>query len=58
MRCVVGAALISGKHEGVKKLLQEKIGRDVPLLQLHLIIVHALSAEPVVTDIFSACFTE
>ncbi|KAG9282357.1 zinc finger MYM-type protein 1-like [Astyanax mexicanus] len=57
-----GASLMSGKHGGVQKLLQEKLGREIPYVhclnhQLHLVVVHALTAEKAITDFFDICNT-
>ncbi|ROI52181.1 Zinc finger MYM-type protein 1 [Anabarilius grahami] len=55
-----GAAVMSGKYGGVQRLLQEKVGREIPYVhclnhQLHLVVVHALSAEKAIQDFFSIC---
>ena len=55
-----GASLMSGKHGGVQKRLQEKLQRDIPYVhcfnhQLHLVVSHALAAEKAVLDFFSTC---
>ncbi|KAK9528200.1 hypothetical protein VZT92_014687 [Zoarces viviparus] len=55
-----GASLMSGKHGGVQKQLQEKLQRDIPYVhcfnhQLHLVVSHALAAEQAVLDFFSTC---
>ena len=51
---------MSGKHCGGPKLLQEKLGREIPDVhclnhQLHLVVVHAMSAETAVVDFFHVC---
>ncbi|KAK9967816.1 hypothetical protein ABG768_002182 [Culter alburnus] len=51
---------MSGKYGGVQRLLQEKVGREIPYVhclnhQLHLVVVHALSAEKAIQDFFSIC---
>ncbi|XP_049323536.1 zinc finger protein 862-like [Astyanax mexicanus] len=55
-----GASLMSGKHGGVQKLLQEKLDREIPYVhcynhQLHLVVIHALAVEKAVIDFFSVC---
>ena len=55
-----GASLMSGKHGGVQKLLQQKLDREIPYVhcynhQLHLVVIHALAVEKAVTDFFSVC---
>lgn len=55
-----GASLMSGKHGGVQKLLQEKLDRTIPYVhcynhQLHLVVTHALAAEKAVMHFFSVC---
>ncbi|GAA6096618.1 zinc finger MYM-type protein 1-like [Tachysurus ichikawai] len=47
---------------GVQRLLQEKVGREIPYVhclnhQLHLVVVHMLSAEQAINDFFSICST-
>ena len=49
------AAVMSGKHGEVQRLLQEREGREIPYVyclnhQLHLVVVHALSEEQAVQD--------
>ncbi|XP_073730590.1 uncharacterized protein [Misgurnus anguillicaudatus] len=55
-----GASLMSGKFGGVQKLLQEKLNKNIPYVhclnhQLHLVVVHAMSAEEAVMDFFKVC---
>lgn len=55
-----GAALMSGKHGGVQKLLQKELGCAIPYVhclnhQLHLVVVHAMSAETALMDFFHVC---
>ncbi|KAG9268359.1 hypothetical protein AMEX_G17325 [Astyanax mexicanus] len=55
-----GASLMSGKHGGVQKLLQQKLDREIPYVhcynhQLHLEVIHALAVEKAVIDFFSVC---
>ena len=55
-----GASVMSGKHGGVQKLLQEELKREIPYVhcfnhQLHLVVVQAMSAEQPVIDFFSVC---
>jgi len=55
-----GASLMSGKLGGVQALLQEELGREIPYVhcfnhQLHLVIVHVMSAERAIEDLFSVC---
>lgn len=59
-QCYDGASLMSGKHGGVQKLLQDRLGREIPYIhcfnhQLHLVVVHALSAEEAIGDFFNVC---
>ncbi|CAM4556543.1 unnamed protein product [Leuciscus chuanchicus] len=59
-QCYDGASLMSGKHGGVQKLLQDRLGREIPYIhcfnhQLHLVVVHALSAEEAIGDFFKVC---
>lgn len=54
-----GASLMSVKFGGVQKLLQEKL-KNIPYVhclnhQLHLVVVHAMSAEAAVMDFFNIC---
>ncbi|CAM4659993.1 unnamed protein product [Leuciscus chuanchicus] len=49
-----------GKNGGVQKLLKDKLGRDIPYVhcfnhQLHLVIVHAMSVENAVEEVFHIC---
>ncbi len=55
-----GASLMSGRHGGVQKLLQNKLDRNIPYIhcfnhQLHLVVVHAMSSEAAVQDFFGVC---
>ncbi len=55
-----GAAVMSGKHGGVQKLLQDRLGRNIPYThcfnnKLHLVVVHALSTESEIQDFFGVC---
>uniref|UniRef100_A0A8C9YYB0 TTF-type domain-containing protein n=1 Tax=Sander lucioperca TaxID=283035 RepID=A0A8C9YYB0_SANLU len=55
-----GASLMSGKHGGVQKLLQQKLHRDIPYVhcfnhQLHLVVIHALTTEQAFLDFFTMC---
>ncbi|GAA6092116.1 zinc finger MYM-type protein 1-like [Tachysurus ichikawai] len=57
-----GAAVMAGKYGLVQRLLQEIVGREIPYVhclnhQLHLVVVHALSAEQAINDFFSICST-
>lgn len=57
-----GASVMAGKNGGVQKLLQEKLGREIPYVhcmnhQLHLVVVNTLTAEKAVTDFFDVCCT-
>ncbi|KAK6489063.1 zinc finger MYM-type protein 6-like [Huso huso] len=59
-QCYDGANVISGCHGGVQKILQDKLGREVPYIhcfnhQLHLVIVHAMSSEEKVEEFFNVC---
>lgn len=54
-----GASLMSGRHGGVQKLLQNKLDRKIPCIhcfnhQLHLVVVHAMSSEAAVQDFFGS----
>ena len=56
------ASLMSGKHGGVQKHLQQKLHRDIPYVhcfnhQLHLVVIHALATEQAFLD-FSPCATQ
>lgn len=55
-----GASLMSGRHGGVQKLLQNKLDRTIPYIhcfnhQLHLVVIHAMSSEAAVEDLFGVC---
>ena len=55
-----GASVMSGKHGGVQRLLQEKEKRNIPYIhcfnhQLHLVIIHCLSADEEILDFFDTC---
>uniref|UniRef100_A0A8C1RPS8 DUF4371 domain-containing protein n=1 Tax=Cyprinus carpio TaxID=7962 RepID=A0A8C1RPS8_CYPCA len=55
-----GAALLSGKRGGVQKILQDRLGREIPYVhclnhQLHLVVVHAMSAETALLEFFEVC---
>ena len=55
-----GASVMSGKHGGVQRLLQEKEKRNMPYIhcfnhQLHLVIIHSLSADEEILDFFDTC---
>uniref|UniRef100_H2ZUD4 TTF-type domain-containing protein n=1 Tax=Latimeria chalumnae TaxID=7897 RepID=H2ZUD4_LATCH len=59
-QCYDGASLMSGRHGGVQKLMQEKLEREIPYIhcfnhQLHLVIVHAMSSERGVEEFFNVC---
>ncbi|KAL7404136.1 hypothetical protein ABVT39_010269 [Epinephelus coioides] len=59
-QCYDGASVMSGKRGGVQKILQEKVNREVPYVhcfthQLHLVIVHAMSAERALQAFFDVC---
>ncbi|KAK0138889.1 hypothetical protein N1851_024562 [Merluccius polli] len=49
-----GASVMSGKRGGVQKILQERLGHEIPyvhcLNQLHFVVVHAMSAETAILD--------
>uniref|UniRef100_A0A3Q1GW72 HAT C-terminal dimerisation domain-containing protein n=1 Tax=Acanthochromis polyacanthus TaxID=80966 RepID=A0A3Q1GW72_9TELE len=50
-QCYDGASVMSGVKGGVQALIQKKIGKDIPYIhcynhQLHLVVVHAMQAEP------------
>ena len=52
-----GAPVMSGNKGGVQRLLQEKEKREIPYIhcfnhQLHLVVVHSISAEKEVSDFF------
>ncbi|XP_013777648.1 zinc finger protein 862-like [Limulus polyphemus] len=56
-QCYDGASVMSGRSGGVQKLLQERLGLSVPYVhclnhQLHLVVVHAISAVDVDMDAF------
>lgn len=55
-----GAFVMSGKHGGVQQILQERVGHEIPYVhclnhQLHLVVVHVMSAEPAISDFFEVC---
>ncbi|KAJ3590148.1 hypothetical protein NHX12_008102 [Muraenolepis orangiensis] len=55
-----GASLMSGRHGGVQRLLQDELGREIPYVhcfnhQLHLVVVHAMSGERAIEDLFNIC---
>jgi hypothetical protein len=59
-QCYDGAAVMSGKHGGVQKKLQERLKKIIPYVhcynhQLHLVVVHAISQEPKVQQYFDIC---
>ncbi|MGH0174867.1 UNVERIFIED_CONTAM: hypothetical protein FKN15_069592 [Acipenser sinensis] len=59
-QCYNGANVMSGCHRGVQKILQDKLGKEVPYIycfnhQLHLVIVHAMSSEEKVEEFFTVC---
>uniref|UniRef100_H3BAF9 DUF4371 domain-containing protein n=1 Tax=Latimeria chalumnae TaxID=7897 RepID=H3BAF9_LATCH len=59
-QCYDGASLMSGRHGGVQKLMQEKLEQEIPYIhcfnhQLHLVIVHAMSSERGVEEFFNVC---
>lgn len=51
---------MSGKCGGVQKILQDRLGRKIPYVhclnyQLHLVVVHAMSAEAALLEFFEVC---
>lgn len=59
-QCYDGASVMSGKRRGVQKILQEKVEREVPYVhcfnhQLHLVVIHAMSAENTLQAFFDVC---
>ncbi|KAJ3581515.1 hypothetical protein NHX12_016561 [Muraenolepis orangiensis] len=55
-----GASLMSGRHGGVQRLLQDELGREIPYVhrfnhQLHSVVVHAMSGERAIEDLFNIC---
>ncbi|KAJ3593252.1 hypothetical protein NHX12_022114 [Muraenolepis orangiensis] len=51
---------MSGRHGGVQRLLQDELGREIPYVhrfnhQLHLVVVHAMSGERAIEDLFNIC---
>lgn len=55
-----GASLMSGRHGGVQKLLQNKLDRKIPYIycfnhQLYPVVIHAMSSEAAVEDFFVVC---
>ncbi|KAJ3583322.1 hypothetical protein NHX12_025626, partial [Muraenolepis orangiensis] len=55
-----GASLMSGRRGGVQRLLQDELGREIPYVhcfnhQLHLVVVHAMSGERAIEDLFNIC---
>ena len=59
-QCYDGASVMSGKHGGVQKKLQEKIGKHIPYVhcfshQLHLVVVHCMEKIDEVRKYFELC---
>ena len=59
-QCYDGASVMSGKHGGVQKKLQEKIGKHIPYVhcfnhQLHLVVVHCMKKIDEVRKYFELC---
>ena len=59
-QCYDGASVMSGVHEGMQKIVQEELQREVPYVhcfnhQLHLVVVHAMSSDFTVENFFSVC---
>jgi len=55
-----GASVMAGKNGGVQRILQEREDREIPYIhcfnhQLHLVVVHAMSAERPVKDFLHVC---
>ncbi|KAJ3583979.1 hypothetical protein NHX12_015476 [Muraenolepis orangiensis] len=51
---------MSGRRGGVQRLLQDELGREIPYVhrfnhQLHLVVVHAMSGERAIEDLFNIC---
>ncbi|KAJ3582242.1 hypothetical protein NHX12_015711 [Muraenolepis orangiensis] len=51
---------MSGRRGGVQRLLQDELGREIPYVhrfnhQLHLVVVHAVSGERAIEDLFNIC---
>ncbi|KAJ3609671.1 hypothetical protein NHX12_024187 [Muraenolepis orangiensis] len=51
---------MSGRHGGVQRLLQDELGREIPYVhrfnhQLHSVVVHAMSGERAIEDLFNIC---
>ncbi|MGH0161481.1 UNVERIFIED_CONTAM: hypothetical protein FKN15_047137 [Acipenser sinensis] len=54
-QCYDGASVMSGKHGGMQKVVQDKLNREVPYVhcfnhQLHLVVVHAMPSEGALDD--------
>ncbi|KAK0144461.1 Zinc finger MYM-type protein 1 [Merluccius polli] len=52
-----GASVMSGKHGGVQKILQDMLAREIPYVhcfnhQLHLVVINAMSSEGAIEDFF------
>ena len=59
-QCYDGANVMYGKKGGVQKILQDKVQRVVPYVhcfnhQLHLVVIHSMSAEDALQDFFEVC---
>lgn len=57
-QCYDGAACMSGKHGGVQKLLQDRLGRKIPYIhcknhKLHLVVVDLVSGTAELSQFFS-----
>ena len=55
-----GASVMSRKHGGVQKILQDRLPRETPYIhffnhQLHLVVINAMSSEGAIKDFFGVC---
>lgn len=59
-QCYDGASVMSGAKGGVRKFVEEEVGRSVPYLhcynhQLHLVVVHALNKDNKARNFIAVC---
>lgn len=55
-----GASVMSGKHGGVQKILQDRLAREIPYVhcfnhQLHLVVINAMSSKGTIKGFFGVC---
>ena len=59
-QCYDGASVMSGKNGGVQKIMQERLGKEIPYVhcfnhQMHLVVVHAIAENSHVEKFFGTC---